>query len=76
MHITCPAHLPFFNLIILVTLDEEYIYKAPHYAVLLQPPVTSFHFSPNTLSLCSFLHVRYQVSHPHKSTAKIQFCII
>jgi hypothetical protein len=46
----------------------------------LQPPVTSSLFGPsillntlfsNTLSLCSSLNVRDQVSHPYRTTGKI-----
>jgi hypothetical protein len=46
----------------------------------LQPPITLSFFGPNillstllsnTLSLCSSLNVRDQVSHPYRSTAKI-----
>jgi hypothetical protein len=29
----------------------------------------------NTLSLCSCLSVRDQVSHPYQSTGKLQFCV-
>jgi hypothetical protein len=48
-------------------------YKAPRYAIFFQPPIISSFFSlnillsilfPNTLSLCSFLNARDQVSHP------------
>jgi hypothetical protein len=54
-------------------------YEAPHYAVLLQPPVTSSLFGPsillstlfsNTLSLCSSLNVRNQVLHPYRTIGK------
>jgi hypothetical protein len=46
----------------------------------LQPPITSTFFHPyilfsclisNTLSICSSLNVRDQVSHPYRTTGKI-----
>jgi hypothetical protein len=52
--------------------------------VQLHSPVTSSLFGPNillrtlflnTLSLCSSLSVRDQVSHPYKTTAELWFCI-
>ncbi|PNF43097.1 hypothetical protein B7P43_G02301, partial [Cryptotermes secundus] len=69
---TCPAHLILLYMIILTMLGEEYSF--------LQPPVTSSLFGPNillntlfsnTLSLCSSLNVRDQVSHPYRTTGKI-----
>jgi hypothetical protein len=62
-------------LIILIILGEEY-----KFCSFLQPPVTSSLFDPNillntlfsnTLSLCSSLNVRDQVSHPYRTTDKI-----
>ncbi|PNF26626.1 hypothetical protein B7P43_G10242, partial [Cryptotermes secundus] len=72
IHATCPAHLIHLDLIILTILREKYSF--------LQPPVTSSLFGPNillnalfsnTLSLCSSLNVRDQVSHPYRTTGKI-----
>jgi hypothetical protein len=54
-------------------LAKNTIYEAPHYAVFSIPPVTSSTFSPNilnTLSLCTSLNVRDNVSHPYKTTCK------
>jgi hypothetical protein len=67
-------------LIILIILAEEYILWSSSLCIFLQPPVTSYLFDPNillstlfsnTLSLCSSLNVRDQVSHPYRITGKI-----
>jgi hypothetical protein len=42
-----------------------------HRQNFLHPPVTSSLFGPNTLSLCSSLNIRDQVSHPYRTTGKI-----
>jgi hypothetical protein len=58
---------------------EEYKLWRSSLCSFLQPPVTSSLFGPNillntlfsyTLSLCSSLNVRDQVSHPHRNTGK------
>jgi hypothetical protein len=66
-------------LIILIILGEEYKSRAPHYAVssiLPSPHPSSVQISSsaplfsNTLSLCSSLNVRDQVSHPYRTTGE------
>jgi hypothetical protein len=67
-------------LIILIRLSEEYRLWSSSLCSFPQPPVTSSLFGPNillstlfsnTLSLCSSLNVRDQVSHPYRTTRKI-----
>jgi hypothetical protein len=68
----CPSHP--YDLIILIILEEEYKLWSPSLCSFLQPPVTSALFGPNillnTLSLCSSLNVRDQVSHPYRTIGK------
>jgi hypothetical protein len=61
-------------------LEKSTSYEAPHYAVFSKPSATSSLFGPNvllnalfsnTLSLCSSLNVRDQVSHPYRTSGKI-----
>ena len=48
----------------------------PCYLVSLKLKYITQHPIPNTFSLCSFLCVREQVSHPYKITGKIMaWCI-
>jgi hypothetical protein len=47
----------------------------PCYLAPLRPNVFLGTLFSNTLSLCSFLSVRDQLSHPYKTTTKLQFCI-
>jgi hypothetical protein len=77
MPATCPAHLILLHMIILIILGEQYKLSLCSFP---QPPITSYLFCPNiplstlfsnTLSLCSSLNVKDQVSHPYKTTGKI-----
>jgi hypothetical protein len=65
------------NFIVLIILGEEYKLRSSSLCSVLHSPVTSSLFCPNvllfsnTLSLCSSLNVRDQVSHPYRTTGKI-----
>jgi hypothetical protein len=67
-------------LIIVIILGEEYKSRSSSLCNFLHSPVTSYLFGPNillstllskTLSLCTSLNVRDQVSHPYRNTGKI-----
>jgi hypothetical protein len=62
-------------LVILIILGEKYKLWISSLCSFLQSPVTSSLFGPNillsTLSLCSSLNVRDQLSHPYRTTGKI-----
>jgi hypothetical protein len=67
-------------LIIVILLGEEYNLWSSSLCSFLQSPVTSSLFGPNILlnilflntpSLCYFLNVRDQVSHPYRTACKI-----
>jgi hypothetical protein len=63
-----------------IILGEVYISRSTLLCSLFEAPTTSYHFPtnilsllfPNTLSLCSSLNVRDQVSHPCGTTCKIR----
>ena len=77
-HMHCSSLLP--CLITLTIPGKQYQSYSPSFCSFLQATVTSSPLPPNitlstllsnTLSLCSFLNVQDQVSHPHKTAGKI-----
>jgi len=77
----CPVHLILLDLATLIILGEMYTLCNSSLCSLLQPPATSSLSEPNillstlfsnTLSLCSSLSLRDQVSYPYK-TSRIMF---
>jgi len=74
----CPSLL---YMITLTILGKQYQSYSPSPCSFLQSPFTSSLLPPNialstqlsnTLSLCSSLNVRHQISHPHKTAGKIK----
>ena len=77
---TCPAHLILLDFITRTILGEQYRSLSYSLCSCLHSPVTSSLLGPNillntlfsnTLSLCSSLNVKDQVSHPYKTRGKI-----
>jgi hypothetical protein len=77
---TCSAYVILLELKILIILAEEYNSCSRLIWRFLLPPVILFLFGPNTvlstllsntLSLCSSVNIRDQVSHPYRKKHKI-----
>jgi hypothetical protein len=75
-----PRHAILLGFMILIISGEDYMLRSSTSCSFYHPPTTSSLFGPNvllstlfsnTLSLCSSLNVRDNVSHPHRTTGKI-----
>lgn len=84
---TCPAHLIllYLNVISQIIPGEEHKSWSPSLCYFLQSPMTSSFLDPNiflstlysnTLSLCSSLNMRNQVSQPYKKQANLFVLIL
>ena len=81
---TCPAHLTLLDFITRTILGEEYKSLSSSLRSLLYSPVTSSFLGPsillntifsNTINFISSRNINDQVSHPYKTTGKLQFYI-
>jgi hypothetical protein len=76
----CATLYILFDLVVLLILGEGYKSWSSLLCNVLHSPVTAPVFGPNillsTLSLCSSLNVRDQVSHPYRTTGKIMVLYI
>jgi hypothetical protein len=80
MRVRCTAHVTYLDLIYLMIFGEVYKLWSSSLCNFLNSPVTSSLLGQNillrslfsnTLSLCSSLNVRDQVSRPYKTTGRI-----
>ena len=84
IHAKCPSFPILLYFIIQTIFGEQYRSLNSLVCSLLHTPFTSSHLGPNiilnilfsnTHSLCSSCSVSDQVSHPYKTTAKLEFCL-
>ena len=79
---TCPAHLILLEFITRIRFGKEYSSTSHSLYSLLHSSVTSSALGPDTfystLSLCSFLNLRDEVSYPYKTTDrnKVLFILV
>jgi hypothetical protein len=69
-HMPCPSHSPWFDLPNNISPLSNFL-RSPVTSSLLGPNILLGALFSNTLSLCSSLNVRDQVSHPYKTTDRI-----
>jgi hypothetical protein len=83
---TCPIYIILLGLFTLLICSEVCTLQSSSLCSFLYPLITSYFSDPyiflstlflNTVSLCSFLSARDQLSYPYKTTGKIiVFCIL